>query len=117
MSTLPIACSLTAPELQARRTEVLQRVRVAALEVKEMSDGFAYRFPSNQPLLADLSTLIQLEHQCCPFLRFSLIVEPGNGPIWLELTGPAGTKEFLTSIFEETLPVESARLSAALPGL
>jgi hypothetical protein len=100
MSDLPIACSLTAPELQTRRTEVLQKVRAAALEVKEMAEGFAYRFPSDDSLLADLSTLVQLEHQCCPFLSISLIVEASNGPIWLELTGPPGTKEFLTSILE-----------------
>jgi len=100
MSTLPIACSLTTPELQARRTEVLQKARAAALEVKEKEDGFAYRFPSNESLLVDLLTLIQLEHQCCPFLKITLIVEAGAGPIWLELTGPPGTKEFLSSIFE-----------------
>lgn len=100
MSALPIACSLTAPELQVRRTEVLQKARAAALEVKEKEDGFAYRFPSNESLLVDLLTLIQLEHQCCPFLKITLIVEAGAGPIWLELTGPPGTKEFLSSIFE-----------------
>ena len=79
---------------------MLQKVRAAALEVKETEDGFAYRFPSNDSLLADLSTLIQLEHQCCPFLKITLIVEAGSGPIWLELTGPPGTKEFLISILE-----------------
>jgi hypothetical protein len=74
-------------------------VRGAALELKELEDGFAYRFPSDDSLLAELFTLIQLEHQCCPFLRFSLIVEAGNGSVWLELTGAAGTKEFLAGTF------------------
>jgi hypothetical protein len=64
----------------------------------EKEDGFAYRFPSDESLLADLFTLIQLEHQCCPFLKFTLIVEAGDGPVWLELTGPSGAKEFLNSI-------------------
>ena len=100
MSNLPIACSLTTPEVQERRTKVLEKVRAAALEVKELADGFSYRFPSNDSLLADLLTLIQLEHQCCPFLRLSLIIEAANGPVSLELTGPPGTKEFLKSIFE-----------------
>jgi hypothetical protein len=100
MNDLPIACGLTTPELQERRSNLLQKVRGAALELKELDDGFAYRFPSDDALLADLFTLIQLEHQCCPFLRFSLIVAAGKGPVWLELTGPPGTKEFLASIFE-----------------
>jgi hypothetical protein len=67
--------------------------------MKELEDGFAYRFPSDDSLLADLFTLIQLEHQCCPFLRLGLIVAAGRGPVWLELTGPAGTKEFLVDTF------------------
>jgi len=91
MSGVSIACSLTTPELQERRSKLLEKVRAAALEVNETVDGFAYRFPSDDSLLADLLTVIQLEHQCCPFLRFSLIVEAGNGPVWLELTG-AGLK-------------------------
>src|SRR5258708_38564506 len=100
MADLPIACTLTAPELQERRSKLLETVRAAALEIKETADGFAYRFPSDDSLLADLFTVIRLEHQCCPFLRFSLIVEAGSGPVWLELTGPTGTKEFLKSLFE-----------------
>lgn len=100
MNELPIACSLTAPELQRRRAEVLQKVRAAALEVKEKDDGFAYRFPSDQSLLVQLFELIQFEHQCCPFLKFTLTVEGGDGPIRLELSGPPGTKEFLNTILE-----------------
>jgi len=100
MSEVSIVCSLTNPELQERRSKLLEKVRAAALEVNETVDGFAYRFPSDDSLLADLLAVIQLEHQCCPFLRFSLIVEAGNGPVWLELTGPPGTKEFIASNFE-----------------
>jgi hypothetical protein len=100
MNDLSIACSLTTPELQERRSNLLQKVRGAALESKELEEGFAYRFPPDDALLADLLMLIQLEHQCCPFLRFGLIVEAGKGPVWLELTGPPGTKGFLASTFE-----------------
>jgi hypothetical protein len=42
---------------------------------------------------------MRLLRQCCPFLRFAITVEPGNGPIWLEMTGPEGTKEFLATTF------------------
>lgn len=100
MPDLPIACSLTAPELQERSATILRRVRALALKVEETEEGFAYSFASDESLLADLCTTIQLEHRCCPFLRFSLIVEPGDGPIRLELAGPQGTREFLKSIFD-----------------
>jgi hypothetical protein len=29
-----------------------------------------------------------------------LTVEPGSGPMWLEITGPQGTSEFLESLLQ-----------------
>jgi len=58
------------------------------------------RFPAGDALLDDLVKVIQMERKCCAFLRFSLVVTPGEGPIWLELTGPEGTQELLTGILE-----------------
>jgi hypothetical protein len=98
-SDLPIACSLTSTELQERRAGVLQQVRSAVVEVRELENGYAYSFPSTGDWLGQLAGLIDLERQCCPFLRFQLTIEAGGGPLWLEMTGPAGTKDFLTSIF------------------
>lgn len=97
--SLPVACSLIDSELQERRRNVLRKVRSAVSEVKELENGFIYRFPSERTWLQELCKLVELEHQCCPFLKFNITVEPGDGPIWLEMTGPDGTKEFLTAIF------------------
>lgn len=97
--SLPVACRLTEPELQERRSKLLQKARAVVEEVRETDYGYAYRFPSDGIWIAELANLITFEHQCCPFLRFRLIVEPGDGPLWLELTGPDGTKEFLNSLF------------------
>lgn len=94
-----VACSLTALEFQERRSGGLRKVRSAVIEVKELESGYAYRFPSDVAWIAELANLITLERQCCPFLRFSIRLEPGEGPIWLELSGPEGTKDFLNSIF------------------
>jgi len=96
---LPIACSLTVPEFQQRRAELLRTFQGALLETKELDDGYAYRFPSGPNWIAELAQLITFERECCPFLRFQLRLEPANGPLWLELTGPEGTKEFLQSLF------------------
>ena len=97
---LPIACNLTAPELQERRRTVLQKVRSAVVEVRELENGYAYSFPSAGDWLVEVAGLIDLERQCCPFLRFQLTVEQNDGPLWLEMTGPAGTKEFLADTFD-----------------
>ena len=96
---LEVACSLTTAELQQRRRTVLDVVRDAVEETIELKDGFAYRFPATSDLINQLATLVELERQCCPFLRFRTTVEAADGPIWLELTGPQGTKEFLASLF------------------
>ena len=95
----PIACSLTDPEYQQRRAELLRTFQGALLETKELDEGYAYRFPSGANSIAELAQLITFERECCPFLRFQLRLEPANGPLWLELTGPEGTKEFLQSLF------------------
>lgn len=99
MSNLPVACSLMPAELQERRLEVLSKIRGAVSEVTELKDGFRYQFASEGALIAELANLIQLEHQCCPFLTFHLTVEPEDGAILFEMTGPEGTKEFLEGVF------------------
>jgi RimJ/RimL family protein N-acetyltransferase len=97
---LPVACALTAPELQERRQTVLQKVRRAVQAVTELEDGYAYSFPLSGEWLRELAGMIDLERQCCPFLRFRLTVEESNCMLLLEMTGPEGTKEFLVSTFE-----------------
>lgn len=98
-SKLPIACNLNDSDFQERRAAALQKVKEGVLETTELSDGFAYRFPSEGNWIAELAELITFERECCPFLQFNLRLEPANGPIWLELSGPEGTKEFLKSLF------------------
>lgn len=98
-TSLPVACSLTESELQERRSSVLQKLKRAVLEVKELSDGYAYRFPSDDALIVELAELVSLERRCCQFLRFGITVEPDGGPVWLEMSGPQGTKDFLAAVF------------------
>ena len=97
---LPIACNLTDSDFQERRAGLLKTVSGGVAETKELEDGYAYRFPSDVSWLATLANVITIERECCPFLRFNLRLEPAEGPIWLELTGPPGTREFLNSIFK-----------------
>ena len=95
MDDLPIACTLLESERQKRRTEVLERVFARVQEARALDHGYALRFTADEKEFAEIVLLIQLERQCCGFLKFRLTVEPGGGPVWLEKTGPAGTKSFL----------------------
>jgi hypothetical protein len=98
-TNLPIACTLSDSELRERRETVLQKVRGTVSEIKEIKNGYAYQFPGGGEMTIELAQLISLEHQCCPFLKFQLTIEPGQGPIWLEMTGPEGTRDFLSALF------------------
>ena len=98
VTNLPISCNLTGSEFQERRSGLLKKVSEAVLEKKELPNGYAYRFPTDKTWITELADLITLERQCCPFLKFSIQLEPGDGPIWLELSGPEGTKDFLNSL-------------------
>ena len=100
MTNLPIACTLTSSELQERRRTVLEQFRQAVIQATELEDGFSYSTAAEATSLRDLVTLIELERQCCPFLRFRLTFEPDGGPWLLELTGPPGTKEFLADLLK-----------------
>jgi len=99
-STLPIACSLTDSEFRKRRKTVLREAGKKMLEVKEIEDGYIYRFPSDDDSLAQIFELVRMERKCCQFLQFRITVESGGGDTWLELTGAEGTKEFLLSLFD-----------------
>ena len=108
MSSLPIACHLTSTELQERRQTVLAKLHDAVLAVKELPDGYEYLFSSEGNRFKELTEMIDLERQCCPFLEFNLKVTAGGGPLHLEITGPEGTKDFLLNTFEWRLSTPEA---------
>ena len=100
-SDLPIVCSLTPEALQARRVGLLRELLDLAEHREQFADGMRLRFPAASATLSSIARAVEAERRCCRFLRFSITVAPDNGPIVLELTGPAGTGEFLAGIFEQ----------------
>jgi hypothetical protein len=55
--------------------------------------------PAEDTLALILKT-VEAERECCRFLRFQITVESDGGPVSVELTGPAGTREFVAALFE-----------------
>ena len=95
---IPIVCTLNTAEFHERERSVLQKLLPKA-ERTESTDGYVYRFPSDDECFREIAEFIELERQCCPFLNFRLTVPRGCGEILLELTGPPGAKEFIESTF------------------
>ncbi len=85
-----------------RWMDVGKQVYAAVEEVKELPDGYACRLPSDAATLLKAAEYISLDRLCCAFVRWSLIIEPNGGPLWLHITGPEGTKALTRSTFETT---------------
>jgi hypothetical protein len=93
-----IACALDPAKLEERKG-VLWEILARAIERIATADGYQFSFDGETVSLKELMDVISLERKCCPFLRFVLTVEPGDGPVRLQLSGPEGTKEFLASLW------------------
>jgi hypothetical protein len=95
MSECTIACTLSGPDFAQRREAVLELMRARLRELRRLPNGYALRFDPTGDQLTTLAELIDVERRCCPFLRFQLTVEPDGGAIWLELSGPSSTADWL----------------------
>ena len=65
----------------------------------EIPDEYRVRLQSDDGVLTRIANVIETERRCCRFLTFRLTAEPDNGAIWLEVSGPPGTREFLRGVF------------------
>jgi hypothetical protein len=96
---IPIACNLSDGELRERRETILNFFRQSLLKVRPLPLGLAFSFPPSSEVLTRLTQLVDLERQCCPFLTFRIVVEAGDSPIRLEVTGTAAAKKVIADLF------------------
>ena len=101
MKELPIACELAPAALDIRRKELLSGLLALAQERISITNGLRWRFAPTAEFLTAAAKTIDAERQCCRFLKFVLTVEPDAGDMWLEITGPEGTAEFLNSLLPD----------------
>ena len=98
MKDMPIACSLSPDAIAARKAGLLPGLAARATAVDELPDGLRLRFEPANGLLSDIAAVVDAERQCCRFLQFDLKVEQDGGPVALSLTGPPGTREFVSAL-------------------
>ena len=92
---LPIVCNLEVfdGEERKRQNRLLSLLGERVQETRELEDGFTFRLPAED--LMDAAELMSLERKCCGFLRLRLEAVANEPHVWLSLSGPSGTKEFL----------------------
>ena len=100
-------------ESRGRWLELGKEVYALVQEVKELPDSYACRLPGDAATLQKAAEYVSLDRLCCTFMRWSLVVEPQGGPLWLHLTGPQGTKEMTRDSFETTDLLREEVASAA----
>lgn len=103
VSDLPIVCdpsSITADERERWVSILIPQLYGAVKEIKALPDGYALRLPVNRDILLLAAEELDIDRRCCPFVRYTLEIEPAGGPLWLTMTGGQGIKEFLWISFE-----------------
>lgn len=84
------------PAERTRHFDVLgPTLRDKRREVRELPDGYEFRFAADAQTYRELSEWIEGERRCCPFMDLGLRVTPEGGPLWLRVTGRPGTKQFI----------------------
>jgi len=100
VAELPVVCTLQPGELNARVAQLLPGLAAMAESQTAIESGCRLTFAATSEALNAIAAALDAERQCCRFLRFQLTVEPDGGPLRLEITGPSGTDEFLSSLLQ-----------------
>lgn len=100
----PLACvpnAVPADQQEHWVKELAPKLYGAVQEIKELPNGWAWRLPSTSEILLLVAQDLNIERLCCPFVNYTLEIEPNKGPFWLRMTGGEGVKEFLRIGYEE----------------
>ena len=87
------------PHERARYGQLVQALRHAVQERRELPDGYAFQINTKQIDTDQLVQWIELERRCCPFFGFKVNWDQQTGIVWLHLTGPEGVKDFILDEF------------------
>lgn len=85
--------------MQQRKKTVISNLKRLLLEKKELTDGYAYRFTGHVDMVDLVTDFVKTERFCCDFFNFNIAVSNDN-ILWLTISGPEGTKDFITAELE-----------------
>lgn len=91
------ACNVKAipATLRPRYLALVERVRRAIMDRKELAHGYRYSLTPGALTPAELGEWMGYERQCCPFLSLTLTLQPGIPGQAVTLSGMKGIKGLL----------------------
>ena len=108
----PFACNVNALTKEVRHRhfdELGPALRARRQQVRELSNGYEFSFPSDTKTYAMLTEWVDQERLCCPFFDIDIHIEREGGPVWLRLTGRPGTKDFVRVDFAPWMQQQDVR--------
>ena len=104
-SETPLACNMNVftPVQCEQHIQTTRQLFQTVQNIQEAENGFGFTLPNGSDIIK-IGEFIANERRCCPFLRFTLTIEPDPKSITLLLSGPIGTQEFLREEFSEAFP-------------
>ena len=93
MTDLPIACSLTAEQLPARRDSL------AAFDVIDARVTGRVAVRRSATAETALAEFVRLENECCPFFDLRVTTEPDA--LILDVAGPPDAEPLILQLVEE----------------
>ena len=99
---LPIACSLDRQTLNRRQADLRAGVLAEAASVERLENGYRWQFHHASDLFERLGAVIDAERRCCRFLHFAIHADQDLGLVTLDISGPAGTADFLEGWVKES---------------
>jgi hypothetical protein len=100
---LPIACSLSAQQLDAQRETLLLGLADHAVQRTPLPSGMRLRFPATAARMRQIDAVVRRERECCPFLEFRVGLALGGSSLTLDVTGPEGTAGLLAELLDHSI--------------
>ena len=101
-SISPFVCNMSVmtPAERELHQKIGEKIFGAVREVKELRHGYALRLSPDSSMIESVARFIEKERLCCPFMKFTVEVGEEHGPLWVNMTGREGAKDFIREEFD-----------------
>lgn len=102
--SLPVACSLTDPDLRKRLDLLRSGLFAQTRSVREDDESFTFAFENTDTNVEAIVNVVLLERQCCPFLHFTVSIRPQPDELALRIGGTGEARTFVEHTFVALVP-------------